>query len=387
MESDAESPLPKVLTLFGTRPELIKLAPVMAALDADPELQTLQISSTQHRDLLQPFLELFETRVDAELSVMRPGQPLNLTAARVLEAFDAVLEAEKPDLVVVQGDTTTAFAGALAAFQRGISVAHVEAGLRTDDLKHPFPEEMNRRLVGRLADLHLAATETNRDRLLAEGIAPEAIRVTGNPVIDALHAVRRRDAVTPATRALLESLRGRRLIALTAHRRESQGEALEALLRTLADFVAARDDLALVYPVHPNPRVREAADRVLARREGDRIHLIEPLGYADFLALVEAAWLLVSDSGGVQEEAPSLGTPLLVLRETTERPEAASAGVARLIGLDPAALDRELREAERPGSWIERVGEVPNPFGDGRAAERIHDALRRHLGLAASSSE
>lgn len=366
-----------VLTLFGTRPELIKLAPVMAALDADPALRSLQVSSTQHRDLLRPFLELFGTRVDAELDVMRPGQPLNLTAARVLEAFDPILEAERPDLVIVQGDTTTAFAGALAAFQRGVPVAHVEAGLRTDDRRHPFPEEMNRRLVGQIADLHLAATPSARDRLLAEGVAPEAIAVTGNPVIDALESVRRRDAVSPAMRRLLDDLGERRVIALTAHRRESQDGALEALLATAADFVAANEDTALVYPVHPNPRVRAAAESALGGRE--RIHLIEPLGYPDFLALVERAWLLLSDSGGVQEEAPSLATPLLVLRETTERPEAVEAGVARLIGLDPARLAAELREAARPGSWCEGVAAVRNPFGDGRAAERILAAVQAHL--------
>lgn len=368
-----------VLTLFGTRPELIKLAPVMAALEADADLRSLQVSSTQHRDLLRPFLELFETRVDAELEVMRPGQSLNATAARVLEALDPLLEGDPPDLLVVQGDTTTAFAGALAAFQRGIPVAHVEAGLRTDDMRHPFPEEMNRRLISRLADLHLAATESARGRLLAEDIAPGSIVVTGNPVIDALESVRRRGLESEALRRLFATLGDRRLIALTAHRRESQDGALEALLRSAADFVAAHPDTALVYPVHPNPNVRAAAEAALAGR--DRIHLIEPLNYPDFIALIERAWLLLSDSGGVQEEAPSLGTPLLVLRETTERPEAVEAGVARLIGLNPERLTRELQEASAPGSWCEAVASVKNPFGDGHAAARIRTAIRDRLGF------
>ncbi|MEZ6195424.1 MAG: UDP-N-acetylglucosamine 2-epimerase (non-hydrolyzing) [Planctomycetota bacterium] len=372
-----------VLTLFGTRPELIKLAPVMSALDADGEIASLQVCSAQHRELLTPFLELFGTRVDAELDVMRPGQPLNLTAARVLERLDPVLEAHRPELLVVQGDTTTTLGGALAAFHRGIPVVHVEAGLRTDDLANPFPEEMNRRLVGRIAALHCAATEANRRRLLDEGVPAERVVLTGNPVLDALGVVAERARPTEETLRLLAELEGKRILALTAHRRESQGPVLEALLRVVADFAAARDDVAVVYPVHPNPRVREAAGRALAGRA--RVHLIEPLGYADFLALVRAAWLVVSDSGGVQEEAPSLGTPLLVLRETTERPEAIEAGVARLVGLDPARLAAELEAAEEPAGWTASIGSRPNPFGDGRSAPRILAAIRRELGLAAEA--
>jgi UDP-N-acetylglucosamine 2-epimerase (non-hydrolysing) len=359
--------------VFGTRPEVVKLAPVLRQLDLYPDdFRSVVVSSGQHTDLLTPFVKLFGVNVDHDLGVMRPGQSLNLLASRVLADLDPVLDREKPDLVLVQGDTTTAVAGALAAFYREIAVGHVEAGLRTDNPLTPFPEETNRRLITRIARMHFAATQRNRQALRAEGVPAEQVFLTGNPVVDALQYMG--TALPPSERVehLLEKTKGFRRIALTTHRRESFGPTLQGNLGVLRDFVDSHDDVAMIFPVHPNPAVREAANLL---KDHPRIILTDPLDYPDFIALLSASWLIVSDSGGVQEEAPTLGKPLIVLREVTERPEAVECGVARLAGT-PASLAEALANAEE---HARSIPSVENPFGSGDAGQRIVQAIRRVL--------
>lgn len=368
-----------VLTVFGTRPEVIKLAPVVRELARRPRaFRTVNVSSGQHPDLIAPFVRLFGLRVDHDLGVMRPGQPLSALFARVLTALDPLLGAVRPDVVLVQGDTTTAAAAALAAFHRGVPVGHVEAGLRTDDPLSPFPEETNRRLVTRLARWHFAGTAAHARTLRREGVPRDWIVRTGNPVVDALRWVGTGGPRSPRLRSLLDATRGLKRVVLTTHRRESFGGVLGGNLRALADFIAARPDTALIFPVHPNPVVREAAAELLAGR--DRVHLTDPLDYPEFVGLLSEAWLIASDSGGVQEEAPSLGVPLLVLRESTERPEALACGAARLAPT-PEALAELLEEAYHAPP--RHAGPVRNPFGDGNAARRIVRALRRAAAPAA----
>jgi UDP-N-acetylglucosamine 2-epimerase (non-hydrolysing) len=358
----------KILVLFGTRPEIIKLAPIIHEL-RKKFFQTVVVSSSQHKELLNPFLEMLDVRVDFNLGVMKKNQSPNEVCAKVVAKLDRILEAEKPDLILVQGDTTTALAGALTGFNRKIPVGHVEAGLRSGNLHSPFPEEMNRRLVSQIAAFHFAATERNRRNLLAEGIGSEKIFVTGNPVVDSLRYILKNLKPSGEIKDLIERTQGKKRILLTTHRRESFGAAMTENLKVLRDFVEKRKNVCLFFPVHPNPNVRRVAKEILSGVEG--IHLLEPLDYSDFIALMKASWLLVSDSGGVQEEAPSLGKPLLVLRENTERPEAIRAGVAKLIGGNPQTLKRMLEENYAIETWVKSVKEVANPFGDGKAATRI----------------
>lgn len=365
---------PKVLVLFGTRPEVIKLAPVIHELKRR-EIDTVVISSSQHKQLLRSFVKLLNVKVDFDLGVMKANQTPNLICSRVLSKLDALLEHEKPDLIVVQGDTTTTLAGALAGFNRRIPVAHVEAGLRSGDLLSPFPEEMNRRVVSKVATLHLAATESNRRNLIAEGLTKDSIIVTGNPVVDSLQDMANNSEPSLEIKKLIEATDGKKRILLTTHRRESFGKTMLANLRVLADFVKRRRDVCLIFPVHPNPNVLDATKRILS--DEDRVHLLKPLGYLDFVALMKASWLIVSDSGGVQEEAPSLGKPLLVLRENTERSEAIDAGVARLVGGDAKELKSMLEANYESDLWVTSVSKVPNPFGDGTASVQIVNAIEK----------
>jgi UDP-N-acetylglucosamine 2-epimerase (non-hydrolysing) len=363
----------KVLTLFGTRPEVIKVAPVIAALSAQPQrFTTINVSSSQHTDLLQPLIRDFAIRVDHDLQVMQPNQTLSSLSARVLTALDPVLVETKPDIVLVQGDTTTALAGALAAFHRHIRVGHIEAGLRSGNALSPFPEEMNRRLISRIATLHFAATTTNRDTLLAEGIDPSCVFLTGNTVVDALQKMVKIARPNESTQAILQQCRGLNLILLTTHRRESFGERMSENLKVLREFVRSHTQTALVFPMHPNPSVSGPAKELLGNCE--RIHLIPPLDYQQFVVMMSQAWLMVSDSGGVQEESPSLGKPLLVLRENTERSEAVDAGCAKLTGTADL-LAAALNEACTDGSWTKKVKSITNPFGDGTAAVQIAAAI------------
>jgi UDP-N-acetylglucosamine 2-epimerase (non-hydrolysing) len=378
----SEKPTRKILVLFGTRPEAIKLAPVIDELKKHPAFQTLVVSSSQHTDLLAPLLEIFNLEIDYDLRVMTANQTPNEVCAKVLSSLDAILEREKPDIILVQGDTTTAFAGAFAAFNRKIKIGHVEAGLRSGNVLSPFPEELNRRLISQVATFHFAATDRNKENLLTENVAEKQIFVTGNTVVDALHFILENKQPNRKIKNLIESTNGLKRILLTTHRRESFGEAMSENLRTLREFVESHSDVCLIFPVHPNPNVRNISNEILANRE--RIFLLEPLDYVDFVALLKAAWLITSDSGGVQEEAPSLGKPLFVLRENTERPEAIETGIAKLVGGDLSAL---LRANYADETWINSVKEIENPFGDGNAAKRIVEILERGFPAKAQSSQ
>jgi UDP-N-acetylglucosamine 2-epimerase (non-hydrolysing) len=357
----------KVLVLFGTRPEAIKLAPVIHELKRR-FFETIVVSSSQHKQLLKPFLESLSIVVDHDLGVMRRNQSPNAVCSRVLAKLEKILDLERPDLILVQGDTTTTLAGALAGFNRRIPVGHVEAGLRSGNMMSPFPEEMNRRLVSQVASFHFAATEDNRRNLIAEGVDDSEIFVTGNPVVDSLHEMLNDLSVSNEISRLIKATAGTKRILLTTHRRESFGAAMTKNMKVIREFIEKHDDLSLFFPVHPNPNVKTIANEILGSHE--RIHLLAPLDYSNFLAIMRAAWLIVSDSGGVQEEAPSLGKPLLILRENTERPEAVSSGVAKLVG-NNGGLGKLLEENYASDDWIRSVRKVRNPFGDGNAAASI----------------
>lgn len=374
-----------MLALFGTRPELIKLAPVIRALERRCErLQTITVTSSQHTDLLDPLLRLFAIRVDADLQVGSPDQHPSEVCARVLARLDPLLARRAPDLLLVQGDTSTALAGALAGFRRRIPVAHVEAGLRSGNPLNPYPEEMNRRLITRLTTYHFAATLANQDTLLAEGVAPERIFVTGNPVVDALMETMERATPERPLQELLERTNGSRRIVLTTHRRESFASIMAKHLRILRRFVDRHPDVSLLFPVHPNPNVVSCADRLLSGH--DRIHRFGALNYDQFVALAARAWLIVTDSGGLQEEAPTLGKPLIVIRANTERAEAIDSGVARLTGEDPDRLMTLLEQADVDLEWGERVCSTPNPFGRGDSGERIARLVEQLLGAATANA-
>ncbi len=366
----------KILVLFGTRPEAIKLAPVILELKKSPHFQTTVVSSSQHTELLAPVLEIFNIKTDYDLGVMTANQTPTQVCAKVLSSLDAVFEKESPDLILVQGDTTTAFAGAFAAFHRKIKIGHIEAGLRSGNALSPFPEEVNRRLISQIATLHFCATENNCENLSAENVSEKKIFQTGNTVVDALKFIVKNDRTGVKIKNLIEETKNFKRILLTTHRRESFGEKMSENLEILREFVEKNTDVCLIFPVHPNPNVRTVTKSILANRE--RIFLLEPLDYADFAALMKAAWLIVSDSGGIQEEAPSLGKPLFILRENTERPEAIENGIAKLVGDN---LEKLLAENYADENWIESVKKVKNPFGDGNAAKRIVKILAKNFNL------
>jgi len=367
----------KILVLFGTRPEAIKLAPVISELKRR-EIETVVVSSSQHTDLLTPFLRIFDITVDHDLRVMTDNQTPNAVCAKVLQGLDSILDVEKPNIILVQGDTTTAFAGAFAGFNRRIAVGHVEAGLRSGNLHSPFPEEMNRRLISQMADFHFAATEDNCDNLWQEGVAENKIFRTGNTVVDALHFILESCTPSEKMQGVIEKTSGLKRILLTTHRRESFGDKMSGNLHALREFVENHEDVCLLFPVHPNPNVRAIASDILGGN--DRIFLLDPLDYIDFISLMKEAWLVTSDSGGVQEESPSLGKPVLILRENTERPEAVASGVAKLVGEN--SLAAMLEENYSDETWINSVKSIANPFGDGMAAKNIVDILDTVYGKA-----
>ena len=376
---------PHILTLFGTRPEIIKLAPVLWALARRADRwRSTHVSSSQHTDLLRPFARQLDIRIDHDLAVMTAAQTPTDVLQRVIGGMQSLFAAERPDLVLVQGDTTTALAGALAASYARIPIGHVEAGLRTGNRQSPFPEELNRRLIGQLADLHFAATAGNAAALVAEGVDPATIHLTGNPVVDALRHIRDRSTPQSALAALLARLAGHRVIALTTHRRENFGAVMRDHLRALRRFVDRHADVAVVFPVHPNPAVGEVARSELCGH--DRIHLIAPLEYGDFIHLLSSAWLIASDSGGIQEEAPSLGKPVLILRDTTERPEVLQCGVGRLVGHSGATFEAMLEVAAADAAWFESARSVGNPFGAGDAGERIVQVIEQFLNPPAAGT-
>jgi UDP-N-acetylglucosamine 2-epimerase (non-hydrolysing) len=358
-----------VLTLFGTRPEVIKLAPVIQQLEQrSDEIRTFNVASGQHKDLLYPFIDMFGIRVDEDLRLMTSNQDPSELCDRIFAALDTVAERESPDLIIVQGDTTTALAGALLGRHRGIRVAHVEAGLRSGNLLSPYPEELNRRFITQLATFHFAATPKNRETLLSEGISDKSIFVTGNPVVDALQMVRDGNEGLSAAK-LLKKIGNRKCIVLTTHRRESFGDAIQANLKVLTKFVDEHEDLVLVFPIHPNPNVQAPAKKICSGHP--RIFITEPMDYRNFIQVLSQSWLIVSDSGGVQEEVPSLGRPLLILRENTERSECIDSGMAKLVGGRPETLMAMLNEAYQKDSWVNRVSNVRNPFGRGDSGEQI----------------
>ena len=370
-----------IAVVIGTRPEAIKLAPVVRELAARRgPLRPVVVLTAQHRELTDEVLRTFRIRADHDLDVMRPDQTLFETTSAILTGLGELYARVRPAAVLVQGDTTTALAGALAAFYRRIPVGHVEAGLRTGDRWNPWPEEMNRHLVSALADYHFAPTPRARDALIAENVPRRAIHVTGNTVVDALQAILadRRDAPPRALRALEAGLAGQALIVVTAHRRESWGRTLGEIAHAIRDIVAREPRAVVVFPVHPNPNVARAVRPVLEGRP--RIHLIAPLDYASFVRLMARATLIITDSGGIQEEAPTLRVPVLVVRKTSERPEGAAAGVLKVVGTDRRRLVREALALLRSPARRARMTTRRNPYGDGRAAERIVNILEREVG-------
>ena len=375
----------RVMVVFGTRPEAIKVAPVIQALAKAAWSEPVVAVTAQHRRILDQVLELFDIRPDHDLDIIQPGQTLTDITVGGLHGLGPALAEADPDLVMVQGDTTTTFAGALAAFYQKVPVAHLEAGLRTGNVLSPYPEEMNRRLTSQLASLHLAPTPASRANLLAEGVNPASVVVTGNTVIDALHwTVGRRVPYSDPALASLDD-DPRRVLLVTAHRRESWGQPMAAIGAALAALARTEPDLLIVLPIHPNPVVRETILPAVADQPNVRV--VEPLAYGEFARLLHRAALVLTDSGGVQEEAPSLGKPVLVMRDTTERPEAVAAGTARLVGTDRDAIVANVRRLLHDPAAYTRMATAVNPYGDGRAAERTCQALARFLGLDAAVEE
>ncbi len=379
-----------ILIIFGTRPEAIKMAPVVKELFKYPERFNVKVCVTaQHRQMLDQVLDLFGIVPEFDLDLMKPGQSLTDITCRVLQGVSSVLEKTKPDLVLVHGDTTTSMAASLAAYYRQIPVGHVEAGLRTGNIYAPWPEEMNRRLTGSIARYHFAPTEQSRQNLLAEGVADEFITITGNTVIDALLTVRdkvakgdegeriRRDLISqyPGLAGILTELPAKRLILVTGHRRENFGTGFENICRALKTIIESHQDVEIIYPVHLNPNVQEPVRRILGTLPG--VHLIEPLDYLPFIWLMNRSYIIITDSGGVQEEAPSLGKPVLVMRETTERPEAVAAGTVVLVGTDTGRIVKEAGELLEDRNRYETMTRRHNPYGDGLASGRIVEMIGR----------
>ena len=363
---------------MGTRPEAIKLAPVILALQQKtPKFSSLVCATAQHRQMLDQALVPFGTNPDYDLDIMSPGQTLAQVTARAMEGLDNVVSLEKPDVILVQGDTTTAFCGALTGYYHQTKVGHVEAGLRTGNKYAPFPEEINRGMVGRIADYHFAPTEQAKQTLLNEGIADQSVFVTGNTVIDALLWVRERVQAAPPElpKGLFEAITGQKMILVTGHRRESFGDGFDNICHSIREIADSFENVTFVYPVHLNPNVREPVNRILGSHQ--RIHLIEPLSYAPFVWLMDRAAIVLTDSGGVQEEAPSLGKPVLVMRETTERPEGIAAGNAFLVGVKRERIVAGLRQLLCAPERRAMMAAVNNPYGDGLAAKRIVDILAK----------
>jgi UDP-N-acetylglucosamine 2-epimerase (non-hydrolysing) len=376
----------RISVVFGTRPEAIKLAPVILALRQDPRFACRVCVTAQHREMLDQVLEVFGIEPDADLDLMEPDQTLAGLTARAIAAIDGCLAGATPDLVLVQGDTTTTFCAALASFYRHVPVGHVEAGLRTNNLESPWPEEANRVLATRLATLHFAPTELNRQNLLKDRVAPERIVVTGNTVIDALFLARDIvKAAPPAIPGLPEAVAapgGPRVVLITGHRRENFGPGFEAICTAIAELARRFPETAFVYPVHLNPHVREPVDAILRAAGAANVHLIEPLPYLPFVALMNRAAVILSDSGGVQEEAPSLGKPVLVMRDTTERPEAVIAGTVKLVGTDRGKIVGEASRLLTDRGAYDEMARAHNPYGDGKATGRIVAACAAFLSLS-----
>ncbi len=367
----------KVMSVFGTRPEAIKMAPLVKALNADPDVESVLCVSAQHRSMLDQVLDLFELKPDYDLNIMQPNQTLSMITANVLLGLEPILQKEKPDLVLVHGDTSTTFVTSLACFYQQIPVGHVEAGLRTYNKYSPFPEEMNRVMVGRIAELHFAPTERNRQNLLAEGVPQEKIFVTGNTVIDALLDVAGKPYEFEDETLKNLDFEGKRVITVTCHRRENLGEYMANIFSAIADIAREFEDVEVVYPVHMNPKVREEAAQYLGTLKN--VHLIEPLTYQPFVNLQARSFFIVTDSGGMQEEAPALGKPVLVVRRETERPEAVAAGTAKLAGIERETIYSMMKELLTNKNAYNAMAHAVNPYGDGHACERIIKAIKQTI--------
>ncbi|MGY4113386.1 non-hydrolyzing UDP-N-acetylglucosamine 2-epimerase [Aeribacillus sp. SP014] len=365
----------RVMTIFGTRPEAIKMAPLVLGLKKySDEIESIVTVTAQHRQMLDQVLELFEIKPDHDLNIMKDRQTLTGVTVRALEGLDQIMKDVKPDIVLVHGDTTTTFVASLAAFYNQIAVGHVEAGLRTWNKYSPFPEEINRQITGIIADLHFAPTTKSKQNLLQENKNEDSIFVTGNTAIDALKTTIKDSYQND----ILDKIGSDRMILLTAHRRENLGEPMRNMFRAIKRIVQEHNDVQVVYPVHLNPAVREVANEILG--DDDRIHLIEPLDVFDFHNFAARSHIILTDSGGVQEEAPSLGKPVLVLRDTTERPEGIEAGTLKLAGTDEETIYKMAKELLTNKEEYERMAKASNPYGDGNASKRIVEAILYHFG-------
>ena len=366
----------KIISVFGTRPEAIKMAPLVKALAACPHIDAKVCVTAQHREMLDQVLELFGVEPDYDLDIMKSGQTLSEITCRVLKGIEEMLLKEKPDMILVHGDTSTTFSASLAAFYTGTSIGHVEAGLRSGNKLSPYPEEMNRSLTGRLADLHFSPTEGNRKNLLSEGIDDCIISVTGNTVIDALLSVT--DEEYEFDEEILNSIgKDRKIVLLTSHRRENLGEPMKNIFRAVRRIVDADESVEVVFPLHLNPKVRQLAIPILGSHE--RIHLIEPLEYEPFANLINRAYLVLTDSGGIQEEAPALGKPVLVLRTETERPEAVAAGTVKMAGVEEETIFEMAMELLSDKEAYGKMSKAVNPYGDGKASGRILESILEHF--------
>ena len=363
----------KVMTVFGTRPEAIKMAPLVKALEKREEIESIVCITAQHRQMLDQVMDIFDIHADYDLDIMQSGQTLSDITSRVMKGIENVITEAKPDIVLVHGDTTTTFAGALASFYCQTKVGHVEAGLRTYDKYSPFPEEMNRCLTTYLADLYFAPTENNEANLLKENVDPETIYITGNTVIDAIKTTVRPDYIFADDTLKALDFENKRVILVTAHRRENLGEPLENICTAILNTVNTFPDVEVVYPVHLNPLVRDVAFRILG--DHPRIHLIDPLDVTELHNLMNRCYMVMTDSGGLQEEAPSLGKPVLVLRNETERPEAVTAGTVKIAGVNREEIEKLSYALLSDKTKYEKMSKAVNPYGDGLASERIADAI------------
>lgn len=365
----------KIMTVFGTRPEGIKMAPIIKAIEKRPEIESIICITAQHREMLDQVLNLFDIQPDYDLNIFTPGQSLTEITTRAIKGLEEVILKEKPDVLLVQGDTTTVFAGALAAFYQKVKIGHVEAGLRSGNLYSPYPEEANRKLTGVLTNFHFAPTESNRQNLLKENYPDNNIFITGNTVIDALQYTVKENYLFENEILNRLDYENNRVILLTSHRRENIGEPMENIFRAVNDIVKRYEDVEVVFPMHLNPKVREIANGIMG--ENSRIHLIEPLEYEPFTNLMAKCHMVVTDSGGLQEEAPTLAKPVLVVREETERPEGVEAGTAKLVGTAYENIFENMDLLLKDNLEYDKMAKAVNPYGDGKASERIVDILMK----------
>ncbi|OTO52828.1 non-hydrolyzing UDP-N-acetylglucosamine 2-epimerase [Enterococcus faecium] len=365
----------KIMTIFGTRPEAIKMAPLIKAIENDERFESIVTVTAQHRQMLDQVMDIFDLKADYDLNIMKDGQTLTDVTSRVIKELDSVLVEAKPDIILVHGDTTTTFAASIAGFYHQIKIGHVEAGLRTWNKYSPFPEEMNRQLTDTLADIYFAPTGMSKSNLLKEGRSEESIFITGNTAIDAMKYTIKKNY----SNELLDNLVGKRIILVTMHRRENLGQPMTNVFKAINRLVEKFEDVHIVFPMHKNPKVRKNAEETF--NDSEQVHLIEPLDVIDFQNFSNNSYMILSDSGGVQEEAPSLGVPVLVLRDTTERPEGIEVGTLKLVGTEEDKVFEEATLLLSDKEEYEKMSQASNPYGDGNASERILDAIAYNFGI------